>query len=285
MGAPRRALLAALAAPLLPLPAHAATSRFFRTSDGVRLHYLAAGAGPTLAIIPGWCMPAWIFGPQLDALSGQFRVAVLDPRGQGRSDVPRTGYEPARRGRDVTEFVAELGEPRLVLAGWSLGVLDVLSSLNAAGDARLAGLLLIDNSIGEGDPPPPRSGDFFRNLRTKRAETVRGFCASMFRTPRDPAYLEALARDAQRMAVEDSIRLLSYPRPREFWRETLYGTRRPILYAVRPNFRTQAELLAQRHPSAEVEIYENAGHALFVDEAARFNAAAERFLRQRAVWR
>jgi non-heme chloroperoxidase len=284
MGARRRALLAALAAPLLPLPARAATSRFFRTSDGVRLHYLAAGAGRTIAIIPGWCMPAWIFGPQIEALSRDYRVAVLDPRGQGRSDIPRSGYEPARRGRDVTEFVAELGEPRLVLAGWSLGVLDALSSLNAAGDARLAGLLLIDNSIGEGEPPPPRSGNFFRNLRTRRAETVRGFCAAMFRTPREPAYLDALARDAQRMGVEDSIRLLSYPRPREFWRETLYGTRRPILYAVRPNFRTQAALLAQRHPSAEVDIYESAGHALFVDEAARFNAATDRFLRQRASW-
>lgn len=284
MGGPRRALLAALAAPLLPRAARAATSRFFRTSDGVRLHYLLAGTGPTIAFIPGWCMPAWIFGPQIEALSRGYRVAVLDPRGQGRSEIPRSGYEPARRGRDVTEFVAELGQPRLVLAGWSLGVLDVLSSLNAAGDARLAGLLLIDNSIGEGDPPPARSGTFFRNLRTKRAETVRGFCAAMFRTPRDPAWLDALARDAQRMSVEDSIRLLSYPRPREFWRETLHGTRRPILYAVRPTFRTQAALLAQRHPSAEVDIYETAGHALFVDEAARFNAATDRFLRQRAAW-
>jgi non-heme chloroperoxidase len=229
-------------------------------------------------------MPAWIFDPQIEALSRDFRVAVLDPRGQGRSDIPRSGYEPARRGRDVTEFVAELGQPRVVLAGWSLGVLDVLSAVNAAGDGRLAGLLLIDNSVGEGEPPPPRSGNFFRNLRTKRAETVRGFCASMFRTPREPAYIDALARDAQRMAVEDSIRLLSYPRPREFWRETLYATRRPILYAVRPNFRTQAELLAQRHPSAEIDIYETAGHALFVDEAARFNAATDRFLRQRARW-
>lgn len=279
-GIARRALLAAL----LATPALASTSRRFRTSDGVRLHYLLAGSGPTLALVPGWCMPAWIFEAQLAALSRDFRVAVLDPRGQGRSEVPRAGYEPVRRGRDVTEFVAELGAPRLVLGGWSLGVLDVLSSVNAAGDARLAGLLLVDNSVGEGPPPPPRAGTFFRNLRTRRAETVRGFVAAMFRTPRDPAWLEALARDAQRMPVEDSIRLLSYPRPREFWRDTLRATPRPVLYAVRPNFRTQAEELVRHHAAAEADIYESAGHALFVDEAARFNAAAERFLRTRARW-
>jgi microsomal epoxide hydrolase len=265
-------------------PRDPGTSRYFRTSDGVRLHYLEAGSGRTLAIIPGWCMPAWIFEPQIAALSTRYRVAVLDPRGQGRSEVPRSGYDPTRRGRDVGEFIAALGQPRVVLAGWSLGVLDSLSCVNESGESRLAGLVLIDNSVGEGTPPPAPSGNFFGNLRRQRDRTVRGFVASMYATPQSPDYLDRLSRDAQRMAVEDSIRLLSYPRPREFWRETLYATRRPVLYAVRPRFRGQAELVAQRHPAAEIDIYDNAGHALFVDEAARFNASLDRFLTQRARW-
>lgn len=276
----RRALLAAL----LARPALASASRRFRTSDGVRLHYLLAGAGPTLALVPGWCMPAWIFEPQLEALSRGFRIAVLDPRGQGRSEIPRDGYEPGRRGRDVAEFAAELAAPRLVLGGWSLGVLDVLSAVNQAGEERLAGLVLVDNSVGEGEPPPPRSGSFFRNLRTQREATMRGFVAAMFRTPREAAWLDRLTRDALRMPLEDSIRLLSYPRPRAFWRDTLRATRRPVHYAVRPLFRGQAEALVRHHAEAEAEIYETAGHALFVDEAARFNASVERFLRTRARW-
>lgn len=262
----------------------AGTARSFRTSDGVRLHYLEAGAGRTLALIPGWCMPAWIFTPQIAALSARYRVAVLDPRGQGRSEVPRHGYDPARRGRDVSEFIAQLGQPRVVLGGWSLGVLDSLSCVNEAGDSRLAGLVLIDNSVGEATPPPAPSGNFFGNLRRDRDRTVRGFVAGMYATPQTTEYLDRLARDAQRMAVEDGIRLLSYPRPREFWRDTLYGTQRPVLYAVRPRFRGQAEAVAQRHAAAEIDIYQNAGHALFVDEAARFNASLDRFMTQRARW-
>jgi microsomal epoxide hydrolase len=276
-------MLGALAAPAVQAQAMV-QSRQFRTSDGVRLNYLEAGSGRTLALIPGWCMPAWIFGAQIEALSARWRVVVLDPRGQGRSEVPRGGYDATRRGRDVTEFVAHLGQPRIVLGGWSLGVLDVLSSVNEAGDARLAGLVLIDNSVGEGTPPPPRAGTFFQNLRRQRDVTMRGFVASMYRTPQSPEYLDRLARDSQRMAVEDSIKLLSYPRPREFWRETLYAARRPVLYAVTPRFRGQAEQVAQRHPAAEIDIYEAAGHALFVDEAARFNASLERFMTQRARW-
>ena len=37
--------------------------------------------------------------------------------------------------------------------GWSLGVLDSLAYVSAHGDDRLAGLVLVDNSVGE-EPAP-----------------------------------------------------------------------------------------------------------------------------------
>ena len=44
----------------------AVQSRYFVTSDGVRLHYLEAGpsTGHTIVFVPGWTMPAWIWQPQ-----------------------------------------------------------------------------------------------------------------------------------------------------------------------------------------------------------------------------
>jgi microsomal epoxide hydrolase len=186
----------------------------------------------------------------------------------------------------VRDLLAQLGGGRVVLAGWSLGVLDALSYADMAGDQRLAGLVLIDNSVGEGQPPPARTrpSTFFAGLRQRRDATVRGFVASMYRTPQDPAYLDAIARQAQRMPVEASIRLLSYPRPREFWRDSLYAVRRPVYYAVTPRLRGQAEAVAQRHPAPMVEVFDGAGHALFVDQAARFNASMEEFLSRKAAW-
>jgi len=281
----RRALIAAaVAAVAVPVVAAAEAARWFRTSDGVRLRYLEAGAGRAVVFVPGWCMPGRIFAPQIAALARRWRVVALDPRGQGESEVPRDGYEPTRRGQDIGDLLAHLGGGRVVLAGWSLGVLDVLSYANLAGDGRIAGLVLIDNSVGEGAPPPPRPSRFFQNLRQRRDATVRGFVASMYRTPQEAAYLDGLAREAQRMPVEASIRLLSYPRPREFWRDSLYAVRRPVYYAVTPRLRGQAEAVAQKHPQPIVEVFEAAGHALFVDEAARFNASLEDFLARRAAW-
>ena len=285
--ATRRALIALAACSLaVPVVAAAEGVRWFRTGDGVRLRYLEAGSGRLVVFVPGWCMPGRIFAPQIEALARRWRVVALDPRGQGGSEVPRDGSEPGRRGRDIQDLLAHLGGGRVVLAGWSLGVLDALSYAAMAGDGRLAGLVLIDNSVGEGAAPPPRSvpSRFFQNLRQRRDATVRGFVASMYRTPQDAGYLDGIAREAQRMPVEASIRLLSYPRPREFWRDSLYAVRRPVYYAVTPRLRGQADLVAQRHPQPMVEVFDGAGHALFVDEAARFNASMEIFLSQKAAW-
>jgi len=43
----------------------------FLTSDGVELHYLEAGSGPTPVFVPGWTMPAEIWEPQLDHVQQQ----------------------------------------------------------------------------------------------------------------------------------------------------------------------------------------------------------------------
>jgi non-heme chloroperoxidase len=283
MNAARRALLAA---PFLLVrnASAAAQSKFFRSSDGVRLHYAQNGSGRLLVFVPGWCMPARIFAPQIAYFQQNFTVIAFDPRGQGQSAIPAQGYEQERRGRDIADLLDQLPSDRVVLAGWSLGVLDALSWLDLKGDSRLAGLVLIDNSVGEADPPPPRSSNFFSNLRTKRDHTMRGFVRSMYRTPQDDAYLDGLTREAQRMPVEASIKLLSYPRPREFWRQALYSSRRPVFYAVTPRLRAQAEAVAARHPAPSVSIHENAGHALFVDNADRFNAELLQFLTKKAVW-
>ena len=133
----------------------AAADRFFTTSDGVRLHYIEAGPNfaPTLVFVPGWTMPAWIFQRQIAFFSRDYHVVALDPRGQGDSDIPATGYEPYRRGADIGDLIAALGGRRVLLVGWSLGVLDSLAYVHQAGDGKLLGLVLIDNSVGE-DPAP-----------------------------------------------------------------------------------------------------------------------------------
>jgi len=53
-----------------------------------------------------------------------------------------------------------------------------------------------------------------------------------------------------------------------------------VLYVVTPRFAEQAEIVQRRAQHAEVAVFKGAGHALFVDEPARFNRTVERFLAQ-----
>ena len=268
-----------------------AESRSFITSDGARLHYLEAGPSEarTVVFVPGWTMPAWIFEAQIDALSDRYHVLALDPRGQGESEVTRFGYTHERRGRDIGELIDHAAVGRVVLVGWSLGVLDSLAWVADGGADRIAGLVLIDNSIGEEPAPraastPQRSAAPPPEPTPQERRARRAACvASIFAHDPGTDYRARLTDQALRMTVEDERRLLAYDVPREYWRAAVHSTDRPVLYVVRPRWREQGETLLRTHPDASMTIFEGAGHALFVDEPERFNALLLDFLDTRVA--
>jgi microsomal epoxide hydrolase len=266
-------------------PAMQAQSRFFTTSDGVRLHYIEAGPprAHTVVLVPGWTMPGWIWGPQIRDLSARYHVVAFDPRGQGESEVAPSGYEPGRRGQDIAELIARLGKEPVLLVGWSLGVLDALAYVHTHGDGGIAGLVLVDNSIGEEPAPTPSRARPHRGPRPPLEVRMSRFVRGMFRKPQSEAYLETLTEATLRMPEYASRALLAYPVPRTYWRDAVYSTDKPILYAVRPVWAGQAENLARRHKAAEIAVFPDAGHALFIDDASRFDALLRDFI-QRRIW-
>lgn len=268
------------------MPYSSPTDHFFVTSDGVRLHYLdtTASADPALPIlvfVPGWTMPGWIFQPQIRAFALRYRVVVLDPRGQGNSDVPAGGYTYARRGQDIAELLAQLAPQRTVLVGWSLGVLDSLAYVHVHGDAALAGLVLIDNSVGEDPPPAPSRHPYRRAPRQTHSAFMASFVRSMFRRPQPPDYLQQLTEAALRTPEYAANALLAYAVPRTYWKEAVYATAKPVLYVVRPGLAGQAANLAAHHPAAETVVLPDIGHAMFVDDPDRFDRILGSFLDRR----
>lgn len=249
----------------------------FVTSDGVRLHYHEAGAGRPIVFVPGWTMPGSIWRLQVAHFARTHRVIAFDPRGQGDSDVPIGGYTLERRARDIKELLDHLGAQPVVLVGWSLGVLESLAYIGANGTERLAAVVLVDNSIGE-EPPPVFDPTFLARLQRERVKTIEGFVRGMYRRPQDDAYLRRIIDASLRTPLEASVALLSYPYPRERWRALVYRIDKPLLYAVTARFKGQAANLKNNRPDAWIEVFDQAGHALFVDEAERFNSLLERFL-------
>src|ERR1700730_11986921 len=102
---PRSAVVLMCSLAVSSVVAQTAKSDFFRTSDGVRIHYLEAGSGRSIVFIPGWTMPAWIWQKQIDEFSKSYHVIAVDPRSQGESDKPTYGHLPATRARDYQAMV------------------------------------------------------------------------------------------------------------------------------------------------------------------------------------
>ncbi len=271
------------AAPVMPAWA---ADRSFVTSDGVRLHYTDQGKGHTIILVPGWRMPGWIFAAQIEAFSRSFRVIAFDPRSQGESEVAPAGYEPFRRGQDIAELLRQVGDPAPLVLGWSLGVLDVLAYVHQFGDQHIAGLVLVDNSVGEEPaPPPPAPPRRGRLARRPRSHTIamRAFVLSMFKTPQPPAFIDRLTEATLHTPPRAAAALLAYPVPRSFWKEAIYSTYKPVLYLVTPRLEGQAGNLAAHHPGAESVVLQGVGHAMFVDDPARFDGLMMDFVRRR-LW-
>jgi len=260
--------------------ADAARRRTFQTSDGVHLSFLEAGhqnvgtQRPTIVLIPGWLMPAAIWRGQLEGLSRHYHVVALDPRGQGQSAVPRFGYTAERRATDLHDFVTPFS--KVLLVGWSLGAIEALQYVYLYGDERLAGLVLVDSSVGE-EPTPPSGETFLQRLRVERERTLHEFVCALFRVPRPKTELERLVQWAQRMDLNSSLALLSYPFVRKHWKRVVHGFKKPLLYVVTPEFEAQAQNLQRNRFGTESVVFRNAGHALFVDETERFNRLIAKF--------
>jgi microsomal epoxide hydrolase len=257
---------------------------YFTTSDNVRLHYTETGPknAPVIVFVPGWTMPGWIFAPEQKYFSKHYQVVEFDPRGQGLSEIAPTGYIQSRRGQDIAELIARL-PGRVVLVGWSLGVLDSLAYIHQSGDARVAAMVLIDNSVGENPPPTPSRSPPHRGPILNHAQYMQAFVASMFHTKQPQAYLNRLTEAALRTPEPDAYLLLRYPVNRSYWKEALFSTNVPVLYAVRPHLQGQADNLMKDRPNSTIAIFPHAGHALFVDNAKQFNTLMGAFLRDNGL--
>jgi len=271
-----------LVAVVLALPAAGAAWKegFVTTSDGVRLHYIEAGTGPSIVLQPGWTMPAEIWEPQLNDLSKQFRVVAIDPRSQGKSDRPTEGHYPERRAQDIKEVIDQLKLSPAVLVGWSLGVAEVLAYVDKFGTSTLRGVVLVDGMIGS-DPDPKRDAAFWGMLRavqTRRADWNPRFVRSMYKTPQSEEYLKKITDASLSVPTNSAVLLVAnaYTSGSDL-RPVLSKIDRPVLFIGTADMKSEAEMVKQKIPTARVEIFEKAGHALFVDDSARFNAVVAGF--------
>lgn len=281
----RPLILAALlvcASQLLPQDTWAQSeprSSYFTTSDGVELHYLEAGLGPTLVFVPGWTMPAEIWEPQIKHFQKNYRVIALDPRGQGRSEKVGYGYHPSRRAQDIGELLEHLEAEPAVVVGWSLGVQEVLVYTHESGTERVRAVVLVDHMI---EMDCSRFASRYVNVQVDRESWTREFIRAIYRTPQSEEYLEAVTQSALSTptnAAAIMIGNLVLMGPCDL-SPAMDALDQPVLFVASSQdwAVAEGERVRERWPGTSVVFLEDTGHTVFVDAPERFNRAIENFL-------
>jgi pimeloyl-ACP methyl ester carboxylesterase len=170
----------------------------FARVNGVRLHYVEAGAGPLVLLLHGFPEFWYAWRHQLAALAAAgFRAVAPDLRGYNLSDKPK-GVRPYRIEAlvdDVAELVRHLGGPARAVAGhdWGGGIAWDLPVRHPGCAERLVVL----------NAPPP--GAFLRELRTL-GQLRRSWYIFFFQLPWLPELFFRLRRPVCRMLRADPVR-------------------------------------------------------------------------------
>jgi pimeloyl-ACP methyl ester carboxylesterase len=102
-------------------PTHGA----FTASDGVKIHYLEAGAGSPVVLIHGYTGTAegnWFSNGVAEALAKNHRVVAIDCRGHGKSDKPHDATKYGKQMvKDVVELMDQLKISKAHIHGYSMG--------------------------------------------------------------------------------------------------------------------------------------------------------------------
>jgi microsomal epoxide hydrolase len=254
----------------------------FITSDGVKLHYLESGTGPTILFVPGWTMPAEIWQPQIEHFSKNYRVVAVDPRSQGASDKPAEGNYPGRRAQDYKELIDHLGGAPMVMVGWSLAVHEALTFVEMFGTHQLSGLVLVDLPVYTLSTQEERDGRYtmLHNFQADRKHFAATFVRGMYHQPQTEQYLESVTAASLKTPTNSGVAMLAEFAVKNDLRPVLPKLNIPVLAVMTENNRAAAELIRSSVPGSQAEVFEDAGHCLFVDDADRFNTVLDNFLKK-----
>jgi non-heme chloroperoxidase len=262
--------------------------------DGAHIHYIESSRTissekhgsenhqPLLSVlfVPGYTMPAWIWEKQIGHFSAHYNVVAMDLRSQGESSKTGEGDYPVSHARDIKALIDQLHLAPVVLVGWSMAVTEIASYVEQFGTKGVAGIVLVDGVAGVDASPDylKSTAEFLKNLQSNRLKVTSDFVRSIFRKQQPEEYIQRLI-SASMLTPTDSAVAVGLASATTDNRSALAGIDKPVLIVgatkrLLPNFQEMQKTI----PGARLEFFDDAGHAVFVDDADKFNALLDQFV-------
>jgi pimeloyl-ACP methyl ester carboxylesterase/UDP:flavonoid glycosyltransferase YjiC (YdhE family) len=259
----------------------------YATSTGVKLFWQATGGGGRDLVLLPQCQPVTYsrqFKTQIPYLSRYFRVVTTDPRGNGRSDRPATGYDLDTRYRDLVAVLDEAVRPPFALVAVSCAA---MLAFRYAVDhpGRVSHLVLLGGQYAESMPQP---------FEEKVAAVIRGDFAAY----RQRLFARVIPEPHSLRGIEDGVAWAGETTP-DVLVESLRAIDGADVLALlsRVSVPTLAlhgtldKIVPYRHaekmvaaiPGARLVTFEGAGHNLHGRHAVKVNHLIRDFVLDRAV--
>jgi pimeloyl-ACP methyl ester carboxylesterase len=276
--------------------------------NGTRLHYERHGSGEPLLLITGFTISSAVFEPILEDYGRRFECVIYDNRGSGRSGSPLRPTSMAELAADAAGLLRELGIGSAHAFGLSMGGM-IAQELAIRFPERVRGLVLGGTTPGG----PKAARPALRELHALGAAAAGGraagfapWASTRTRTrPPGPAFhwLARLLfseefRREQPERVRDLLRLFGrHPATPQgawsHWWATVYhdtvsrlgsiGAPTLVMHGERDAMApiSNARLLAERIPDAELAVVAGAGHAFLLERPEHSLALLEEWLDRR----
>jgi pimeloyl-ACP methyl ester carboxylesterase len=267
-------------------------------ADGTRLFYRDWGAGRPVVFVTSWALSSIMWQYQMEHLAANgFRAIGYDRRGHGRSDDPGAGYDFDTLADDLAALVEHLDLTDVTLVAHSMGGGEVVRYLTRHGEGRVAKIVLVGSTV----PCLPRLPDNPNGIPLAARERLLARLATDFGGWIDEnagpffgdgvpgcelpqATKDWTLRDCMSVNLHAAIACTATNATADF-RPELAKITRPALVVHGDHDasapldlcgRVTAELLAE----AELRVYTNAAHALYLTHTERLNADLLDFARK-----
>jgi proline iminopeptidase len=274
-----------------------------------RLFVVERGEGPLPLFVlhggPG--LDHSMFGSYLDGLGDVCRLLFVDERSQGRSERadPAT-WALEQLAVDVEALAEALELERYGVLGHSFGAFIALqhavdfsgrpaASIVSAGVPEASFLECVERNLASFEPEELReqvTSSWAREASAQTQEDCRSILRDQFpfhfRDPRDPRIAEARATTDGMVFAPDVLRAAASADYGSIdVLDRLGDVTHPVLVLAGRHDRTcsveAAEAIAHGIPDAELVVFENSAHMMFIEEQDAYLQAVRDFLARRAV--